>query len=97
MNTGRDVQLDPLREIYRRLETVFAGGRFHHAEVPGEMQLDWDELRGLTLSLSHTPLPSSAAFPAFEAELRSHFERYEHNGQMAMSTRTWVNAGQFAD
>jgi SAM-dependent methyltransferase len=96
-STGRDTQLDPLLEVYRQLETTFAGGRFHHAEVPGEMQLDWQELRGLTLSLSHAPLPSSIAFPAFEAELRGYFERYQHNGQVTMTTRTWVNAAQFAE
>jgi len=94
--TGRDLFLDPLLEVYGRLDTLFAGGHFFHAEVPGEMHLDWDELRGMSLSLSHMPLPGSAVFPAFEAELRSYFDRFALNGRIAMSTRTWVNVGQFA-
>lgn len=95
-HTGRDHFQDPLLQVYRQLDALFAGGRFFHAEVAGEMQLDWDGLRGLMLSLSHAPMPGSAAFPAFEAELRGYFDRYEQNGNIALSTRTWVSAGQFA-
>jgi hypothetical protein len=61
------------------------------------MQLDWDALRGLTLSLSHTPALGSAAFTAFERELRAYFDRYQENGLITMSTRTWINAGRFAE
>jgi len=96
-HTGRDSVIRPLLEVYRRLDALFAGGRCLHAEVPGEMRLDWDELRGLTLSLSHAPMPGSEAFPRFEVELRSYFDRYEQNGKVALSTRTWVSAGQFAE
>ena len=95
--TNRDLYLDSLLAVYRQLETLFAGGPFFHAEVPGEMLLDWDELRGMTLSLSHAPMPGAAAFPAFEAELRGYFDRYEQDGRITMTTRTWVNAGQFAE
>ncbi len=94
--TGRNLFLDPLLKVYEQLGALFAGGHFFHAEVPGEMHLGWDELRGLTLSLSHTPLPGSAAFPAFEAELRNYFDRFAQHGCVAMSTRTWINLGQFA-
>jgi SAM-dependent methyltransferase len=96
-HTGRDLYLDPLLKAYERLDMLFAGGRFFHAEVPGEMHLGWDDLRGLTLSLSHAPMPGSAAFPTFEAELRVFFDRHEQNAKVVMSTRTWVNAGQFAE
>jgi SAM-dependent methyltransferase len=95
--TGRDVILDPLLAVYRHLDALFAGGRFHHAETGGEMQFDWDGLRGLTLSLSHAPMPDSAAFPKFEAELRGFFDRFEQNGRVTMTTRTWLSAGQFAE
>lgn len=94
--TDRDHFNDPLLAVYRRLDTLFAGGQFFHAEASGEMQLDWDELRGLTLSLSHAPMPGSAAFPAFEAELRAYFDHYAQDGCVTMTTRTWVSVGQFA-
>jgi ubiquinone/menaquinone biosynthesis C-methylase UbiE len=88
--------LDPLLKVYKQLDTLFAGGRFHHAEVSAEMHLDWEELRGLTLSFSHTPTPGSDVFPAFEAALRSYFDRHAQQGRVTMSKRTWINAGQFA-
>jgi SAM-dependent methyltransferase len=94
--TGRSLLLEPLLQVYEQLDTLFAGGQFFHAEVPGEMHLSWDELRGLTLSLSHAPLPGSAAFPAFEAELRVFFDRFAKSSQITLSTRTWLNVGQFA-
>jgi SAM-dependent methyltransferase len=96
-HTGRDLYLDPLLQVYEQMDTLFAGGQFFHAEVSSEMHLCWDELRGLTLSLSHAPMPGFAAFSAFEIELRGFFDRFEQNSQIAMSTRTWVNAGQFAE
>jgi SAM-dependent methyltransferase len=95
--TGRDQNLEPLLTVYRQLNALFAGGQFHHAEVPGEMQLDWDALRGLTLSLSHAPMPGSAEFPAFEGELRGYFDRFAHDGRVMMTAKTWLSAGQFAE
>jgi hypothetical protein len=95
--TGRDQYLDSLLAVYRRLDTLFAGGRFFHAEVSGELRLNWDELRGLTLSLSHAPMPGSVAFDDFEAELRAYFDRFAQNGRITMASRTWVSAGQFAE
>lgn len=93
--SGRAASLEPLLGVYEQLGTLFAGGQFFHAEVTGEMNLSWDELRGLTLSLSYAPLPGSVAFPAFEAELREYFDRFAQNGQITLSTRTWLNVGQF--
>jgi SAM-dependent methyltransferase len=92
---GRDQFLEPLLGVYRRLDELFAGRRVLHAEAHGEMHLGWDALRGLTMSLSHAPLPDSEAYPAFEAELRDFFDRYQQNGEVTMRTRTFVNAGQF--
>jgi ubiquinone/menaquinone biosynthesis C-methylase UbiE len=92
----RDVLLEPLLKVYRKLEPIFAGGRFHHAEVSGEMTLDWNGLRGLTLSLSHAPMPGEPAFPAFEAQLRGYFDQFAHDGRITLTTRTWISAGQFA-
>jgi SAM-dependent methyltransferase len=96
-NTGRDIFLDPLLKVYRQLESLFAGGRFHHAEVGGEIDFSWKELRGLALSLSHVPMPGSDAFPAFERTLREYFDRYAQNTRVTMAAKTWVSAGQFGD
>lgn len=93
--TGRNLFLEPLLGVYLRLDALFAGGRFLHAEAHGEMHLVWDALRGLALSLSHAPLPDSEAFPSFEAGLRDFFNRYQENGKVILRTRTYVNAGQF--
>ena len=92
---GRDFYRDPLVSVYQRLDTLFAGGRFMHSEAHGEMYLDWKALRGLSLSLSHAPLPDSEAFPEFEAELRNFFGRYEQGGIVTFRKRTYLNVGQF--
>ena len=83
--------------VYQRLGEFFAGGAMHHAEIPGEMQLDWEQLRGLALSHSHAPLPQAKGFPAFETGLRQLFERFQQNGLCTLATRCWINAGRFAD
>lgn len=97
VHTGRDLLQDPLVAVYKRLHALFACGRFCHAEVSGEMHLGWEDLRGLTLSLSHAPMPGSAQFPGFEGELRSYFDRFAQDDRITMTTRTWVNAGQFKE
>ena len=81
--------------VYRQLEEVFAEGEFYQAEIPGVMELGWVELRGFTLSLSHSPLPESAEFGRFEIELRRFFDQYERNGKVTLATRYWINAGRF--
>lgn len=94
--TGRSITLDPLLAVYRRLESFFAGGQFHHAEAAGEMSLNWMELRGLTLSLSHAPMPGSADFPAFESDLHRYFLQFQMDGRIRLTSKTWISAGQFA-
>ena len=96
-SAGRHPVHDPLLNVYRRLETFFAGGEFHHAEVAGEVRLDWAGLRGLTLSLSHAPMPGSAAYPALESALRLFFDRFAEDGHVTLTTRTWISAGRFAE
>jgi SAM-dependent methyltransferase len=83
--------------VYQHLSSLFPGGEFHHAEMAGEMQLDWDGLRGLTLSLSHAPMPDTSGFSAFETGLRGFFDRYEREGKVTFATRAWISAGRFAD
>lgn len=81
--------------VYRQLEGVFAQGEFRQVEIPGVMKLGWVELRGLTLSLSHSPLAESDEFGPFEIELRRFFDQYESNGKVTLATRYWINAGRF--
>jgi SAM-dependent methyltransferase len=81
--------------VYQRLKDHFPGDEFHHKEIPGEMSLDWDALRGLTLSLSHAPLPGTPQFAPFEASLTRYFDRYQRDGRLTLTTRYWINAARF--
>jgi ubiquinone/menaquinone biosynthesis C-methylase UbiE len=81
--------------VYKRLEQAFATGRFHHAEIVGEMEMGWEELRGKTLSYSHAPLPGSERFPELERALVDYYERYQNDGKVTLTTRCWVEAGRF--
>jgi SAM-dependent methyltransferase len=81
--------------VYDRLDKFFAKGTLHHTEIPGEMHVDWNELRGLTLSTSHAPLPESENFAAFERALEEFFQRFQNEGKLTLATRTWMNAGRF--
>jgi ubiquinone/menaquinone biosynthesis C-methylase UbiE len=81
--------------VYDELKAMFPGGEFHHEEIRGEMQLDWRSLLGMTISMSHAPLPDDARYPEFERKLRGYFERFEKGGEVALATRCWVDAGRF--
>lgn len=89
----------PYREkaykVYAGMKDFFAGGQFHHYESSGEMRLNWEHLRGMALSLSHTPRVDDSQFPEFERELRTFYARYAKNGAVTMETRCWMNAGRF--
>lgn len=82
--------------VYQRLRDYFHGGEFHNKEIPGEMSLDWESLRGLTLSLSHAPLPGTPQFAPFEASLSRYFDKYQQNGKVTLTTSYWINAARFA-
>jgi ubiquinone/menaquinone biosynthesis C-methylase UbiE len=81
--------------VYQRLKDHFPGGEFHQKEILGEMSLDWESLRGLTLSLSHAPLPGTPQFPDFEASLMRYFDKYQQDGKVTLTTRYWINAARF--
>lgn len=82
--------------VYDRLADCFEGGAFHHQEIFGAMTFDWESQRGMTLSLSHAPLPTKPEFPEFERKLRAYFQRYSAGGVVTLETRYWINAGRFA-
>ena len=82
--------------VYRRMDEYCAGGEVHHQQATGEMVMDWEALRGLTLSYSHVPMPGAPGFDAFENALRDFFARFEKDGKVTLATRTWTSAGRFA-
>jgi SAM-dependent methyltransferase len=83
--------------VYRRLDEYFAGGEAHHVQITGEMVMDWDALRGLTLSYSHAPMPGAPEFDGFENALKEFFARFEKDGKVTLATRTWTSAGRFGE
>jgi ubiquinone/menaquinone biosynthesis C-methylase UbiE len=90
----------PYREkaykAYAGMKDFFEGGEFRQYERGGEMQMNWEQLRGMALSLSHTPRVDDPRFREFERELREFYERDAKNGAVTLETRCWVNAGRFA-
>lgn len=79
---------------YTRMKNFFEGSEFHHYERGGELHMDWDHLRGMALSLSHSPLPGDSRFAEFERELREFFSRYAKGDLVTWETRCWLNAGR---
>ena len=82
--------------VYRKMDEYFSGGEVHHQQVTGEMVMDWEALRGLTLSYSHTPMPGAPEFEAFENALKEFFARFAVGGKVTLATRTWISAGRLA-
>ena len=80
---------------YTRMKNFFEGGEFHHYERGGELRMDWEHLRGMALSLSHTPRIGDPRFPEFERALKEFFDRYQKNSVVTWETRCWLNAGRF--
>ncbi|HEV2215445.1 MAG TPA: class I SAM-dependent methyltransferase [Terracidiphilus sp.] len=83
--------------VYRKMDAYFAEGDVHHQQLTGEMEIDWEALRGLTLSYSHAPMPGAPEFAAFENALKEFFARFEKDGKVTLATRTWISAGRFAE
>ena len=79
---------------YTRLKDFFEEGDFHHYERGGELRMDWRHLRGMALSLSHTPRTNDPRFLEFEHTLKNFFDRYEKQGFVTWETRCWLNAGR---
>ena len=79
---------------YTRMKNFFNESDFHHYERGGELRMDWQHLRGMALSLSHSPRIGDPRFPAFERALKEFFDRYEKIGFVTWETRCWLNAGR---
>ncbi len=81
-------------QVYRNLKSDLPRD-FHHEEILGTMSLNWEDLRGMTLSLSHSPSKDHPSFPLFEKALRDYFERFAADGEVLLETRYWINVGRF--
>jgi ubiquinone/menaquinone biosynthesis C-methylase UbiE len=79
---------------YDKTETLF-DGEFHHAELPGLRQLDWDTFRGHTMSLSVSPQPGHPNHEAFQRELLRYFSAHAVAGILTMPTICWITAARF--
>ena len=72
----------------------FFGGIFHRAAFPIHQLLDWDGLRGRTLSIAHVPQPDDPAHLPMFARLHDVFDHYQDNGQVAIHYETELYYGR---
>jgi len=75
----------------------FFGGNYDRAPFPIQQPLDWDGLRGRTLSIAHIPPPDNPARTTMFADLWDTFERYQNNGQVAILYETEFYYGHLED
>ncbi len=79
---------------YDKAETLF-DGEFHHDELPGQRQLDWDTFRGHTMSLSVSPQPGHPKHEVFQRELLHYFSSFAREGILTTPTICWITAARF--
>jgi SAM-dependent methyltransferase len=83
--------------VYEQLPAIFAGGAFYVEERSGELQLRWEELLGLAMSMSHAPREAEPGFGDFERGLRGLYERYAREGRVTLLTEQKIVAGRIAE
>jgi SAM-dependent methyltransferase len=91
------IDYEQLRDRYNVKNAVrrfFEGGPVLEADFPGQEELTYEGLEGHTLSLSVTPQPDHAGFPAMQQALRRYFEKYQRDGKMRLPTNCRVYMGQ---
>lgn len=81
-------------EVYRQLSSDLPRD-FFHKEILETRSLDWEDLLGLTLSLSHSPSKESPNYPDFKRSLRAYFQQFASAGKVQLETRYWINGGRF--
>lgn len=82
-------------QAYRRLGD-FLTRDYHHEEIAGSMELDWDGLYGMAMSISHSPRTDDPEYSPFEQNLRDYFDRYAVGGIVTWETRYWINVGRLS-
>jgi len=71
----------------------FFGGDYHRVTFPIQQSMNWDSLRGRTLSVAHIPPEEDPARLSLLTHLRNVFERYQNNGQVAIHYETELYYG----
>jgi SAM-dependent methyltransferase len=71
----------------------FFGGVYHRAAFSIHQFLDWNGLRGRTLSIAHVPQPGDPVHQPMLTRLRDIFERHQNNGQVAIQYETELYYG----
>jgi len=71
----------------------FFGGDYHRTAFSTQQSLDWDGLRGRTLSIAHIPQPDDPAHQLLFTHLRDIFERRSNNGQVVIYYETELYYG----
>jgi SAM-dependent methyltransferase len=71
----------------------FFGGDYHRSTFPVHQFLDWNGLYGRTLSIAHIPQPEDTARLSMITRLRSIFDQYQNNGQVAIYYETELYYG----
>jgi ubiquinone/menaquinone biosynthesis C-methylase UbiE len=81
--------------VHENLHEFFAAD-YHHAEIDGEQQLDWETFLGQTMSLSVVPQPGHPRAENFHRLLRDYFNTYATNGILTAPTKCWIDAGRLS-
>jgi ubiquinone/menaquinone biosynthesis C-methylase UbiE len=83
---------------YRTYENLsgWFDGEVHQAHINGTRELDWENFRGHTLSLSTAPRADSPQFATFEAEMHRYFEAHARNGILTIPVTCCITAARFA-
>jgi SAM-dependent methyltransferase len=72
----------------------FFGGKYRRAACPNQQVLDWDGLRGRTLSIAHVPQPDDPAHGPMFTQLGEIFDRYQSSGKVVVPYETEVYYGR---
>jgi SAM-dependent methyltransferase len=80
-------------DIESAARSFFAGGEFHETEFPGLEEMTYDELEGFMLSLSVTPQPGHAGFPAMQEALKKFLAEHEADGKIRMPMTCKIHFG----
>jgi SAM-dependent methyltransferase len=76
------------------LDAFFAPGRYSNAAFPNEQELDWDGLRGRTLSASYVPMAGKPGHEPLMRGLREIFDRHQTDGVVRMEYSTELYCGR---
>jgi SAM-dependent methyltransferase len=76
------------------IDSFFAPSPFQAKVFHYRQELDAEGLEGRLLSSSYTPQPEDASYESMLRELRSIFDRYQHNGRVSLEYTTRVYYGR---